>query len=249
MQTKSSEEQTCPGCHTVQVFRPTEAALAADKADDASHELECPNCGYRSANLITLAEEAREVSQAPSEEDFVGLIKYINEREKGLSRYSDKLRQSLQRIFDVFGNPDYCQICGCNKQTGTNQEGENKGKHAGGAHAFVPKIRVSVNVRDEQEICPDMFLEFADGELRIADLSDCYQETDGNWYPSWLVPDNRSIYKHTYLASREELKTLVRSGRLPKFLALMAEKLRETEAEYGEVSELAERMAQAIEGQ
>jgi DNA-directed RNA polymerase subunit RPC12/RpoP len=53
----------CPGCGARVTFQPTPEALEADKADDASHELECPACGYRTANLITLADEGRKTKQ------------------------------------------------------------------------------------------------------------------------------------------------------------------------------------------
>jgi hypothetical protein len=46
---------------------------------------------------------------------------------------------------------------------------------------------------------------------------------------------------------RRERKAIIASGRLPKFLKLVAEKLAETEQEYKVVAECAEKMAQAIQ--
>jgi hypothetical protein len=40
-----------------------------------------------------------QVSKAPSEEDFVGQIKYLEEREKNLSKYSDKLRENVEKVW------------------------------------------------------------------------------------------------------------------------------------------------------
>lgn len=44
--------------------------------------------------------------------DVASVLKYIAERENNLSKYSDKLRQSVQRIFNVFGDSQLCQVCG-----------------------------------------------------------------------------------------------------------------------------------------
>jgi hypothetical protein len=192
-------------------------------------------------------------SQAPSEEDFLGLIKYIEERGKSLSKYSDKLRTSLQRIFDVFGNPRYCQICGCNQETGTALgEGENKGKHAGGNHVFTPRIRVGEEIADT-EICIETSVDdlnferyrlvFHDGKLQLKGWRNC--EMDETRVTTWFTWPEGTQRGGT--PSRAELKQLVRSGRLPKFLTLAAGKLKQAEAEYQEVSEIAERMAKAIE--
>jgi len=39
------------------------------------------------------------------------VINYIAEREESLSRYSDKLRESVERIANAFGKKSECQIC------------------------------------------------------------------------------------------------------------------------------------------
>jgi len=43
--------------------------------------------------------------------ELVEVINYIFEKEKNLSRYSDKLRQSWVRIANVFGSKKECQVC------------------------------------------------------------------------------------------------------------------------------------------
>jgi hypothetical protein len=190
--------------------------------------------------------------QAPAEADFVGLIKYVSEREKNLSKYSDKLRISLQRVFDVFGNPEYCQICNSTVNSGTaTGEGENKEKHMGGSHPFTPKIRVSEEIEDT-EICIETSedelnferyrLVFSDGKLLLRGWRNC--EIDATGVTVWFTEPEGTQRGGT--PSRAELKQLVRSGRLPKFLALVAEKLTAAEAEYAQVAEIAEKMAKAI---
>ena len=47
-----------------------------------------------------------------AEAELTKTIRYIEEREKSLSRYSDKLRRAVERIFNVFGKPSECQVCG-----------------------------------------------------------------------------------------------------------------------------------------
>lgn len=54
-----------------------------------------------------------EVRQAVEESaDIVRTVEYLREREGELSKYSDKLRGSVERIANVFGDRDECQICG-----------------------------------------------------------------------------------------------------------------------------------------
>jgi len=191
--------------------------------------------------------------QAPAEADFVGLIKYLAEREKKLSKYSDKLRTSLQRVFDVFGDSSHCQICNCSEFTGTALgEGENKGKHAGGSHAFIPKVRVSENIADT-EICIESVedelnferyrLVFSYGKLWLKGWRNC--EIDATGVTTWLTTPEGTQRGGT--PSRTELKQFVRSGRLPKFLAYATEKMAEAEIEYNKVATIAERMANAIQ--
>lgn len=53
-----------------------------------------------------------EVRQAVEESaDLVRTVEYLRERESELSKYSDKLRESVERIANVFGDRDECQIC------------------------------------------------------------------------------------------------------------------------------------------
>lgn len=212
-----------------------------------------------------------QIPQAPSEEDFVSLIKYVSEREKSLSRYSNKLRQSLQHIFNIFGDPYYCQICGYSEndtrhikfrdeqgylhyeETSTvNGITETYAKNKDYVHEFKPKIRVSEEIVDT-EICIETAedelnfvryrLVFSDGKLLLRGWRNCEIDTTG--VSVWFTEPEGT--QHGGTPSRAELKQLVRSGRLPKFLAYAAEKLAEAETEYGEVSAIAEKMAKAIE--
>jgi len=212
-----------------------------------------------------------QIQQAPVETDFVGLVKYISEREKGLGRYSDKLRQNLQQIFDVFGSAHHCQIC---------DEAEEHGKHikyrseqgylkreqtetingitvthpanADYSHPFKPKIPISIDVKDSEIFAKtqrdDLNVEYyrlATHDLVLVIMGETSNEQDITGMSCWFTkPD-------AYRAppSREELKQLVKSGRLPKFLAFVAQKLAEAETEYCQVSTIAERMAKTLDGQ
>ena len=46
-----------------------------------------------------------------SEDGLKELLGYIEQREESLSRYSDKLRESLKKIDNMFGDSKYCAIC------------------------------------------------------------------------------------------------------------------------------------------
>ncbi len=79
------------------------------------------------------------------------------------------------------------------------------------------------------------FLTIQDGHLKLK-----YFKTAGGGYTQteqWYV----------FQIPRLERKAIVQSGRLPKFLAYVAEQLAVAEQEYKQVSEVAEKMALAIQ--
>ena len=158
------------------------------------------------------------------------ILGYIKEREATLSRYSDKLRQNLQRIFDVFGSPDYCRIC----------NDEHKGQTA---HDFIPKIRISIELQDTEHFAeigdePEYYyLATRNGRLFIMGTVACEMDITG--WTCWYSQPNE--------VSREVLKQLVRSGRLILFLQKVADTLQAKSEEYREVAQVAEKMAQAVQ--
>jgi len=164
-------------------------------------------CGSTKNKISAVAEQ---IPQAPAEADFVGLIKYISEREKGLSRYSDKLRQSLVAIDQHLQN-----------------------------------MHISINVQDKEPFAEDdaqgdplqLYLYLGEGPRGFGGL--------------WVYAAGYGSAFYGYKAfgdvKRLTLLQLVRSGRLPKFLALVAQNLAEAEAEYSEVATIAQKMAKAIE--
>jgi len=61
--------------------------------------------------IYGVGRQAQEVTHGMAEANLVEAVKYIEKREQELSRYSDKLRASVKRVFDQFGDSDYCRIC------------------------------------------------------------------------------------------------------------------------------------------
>lgn len=214
---------------------------------------------------------AEEIPQPPSEEDFVGLVKYLEEREKNLSKYSDKLRQSLQRVFDVFGDPDFCQICSYSadntrhvkfrdeqgylhgEETSiVNEQVVTYAKNKDYLHEFKAKIRISEEIEDVA-ICMETRLDGQNFEqyklvtrndrIWLQGRRNC--EMDATGVTTWLtIPEGT---QRGGTPSRTELKQLVRSCRLPKFLAYASQKLAEDEQEYKAVAEAAEKMAASLQ--
>jgi hypothetical protein len=119
-------------------------------------------------------------------------------------------------------------------------------------HEFKAKIRLSENVEDT-DICIQTAIDEMNMEkyrlvaynkqLLLKGWKNC--EIDETGVTTWYTIPSGTQRGGT--PSRAELKQLVRGGRLPKFLQLVAEKLKEAEAEYGEVAAIAERMANAIQ--
>jgi hypothetical protein len=165
-------------------------------------------------------------------------LAYIREREETLSRYSDKLRQSLAQIAQVFGNADYCQRC--DKWRGYH-ETEKARRTWGACERFVPQIAVSIDIVDdepfhiqpEDDISPKVKYYLAIRNHKLG-----YTENVGTYKNGEIVDFLR--------APRELLKALVKSGRLIPFLQKVADTLQEKCEEYKQVAEVAEKLAKAI---
>jgi hypothetical protein len=175
-------------------------------------------------------------------QDLNQILGYIQEREQTLSKYSDKLRKSLVKIADVFGNPQYCQRC--NKWVEYhNQKWKDKPEGKGVCGNFKPKIDVSINVIDdepflvepENETAPEIkyYLAIINHWLGYVDVVGEYSN------PSRVTAFDE--------APRETLKALVKSGRLIPFLQKVADVLTAKGEEYREVAQVAEKMAQAVQ--
>ena len=208
-----------------------------------------------------------------SEMEMMEVIKYLEERSENLRRYSRKLREAIGVIEKQFGKRNRCRICGLE----TKVDGEKRLVYANAViprlddlrkyqllnefvehdilfskyldvledkyrekpHKFIPCIDVGIDLDDEEPFHVDenegkrYFLAFRGGELMCMILDECY-ECEEYWKLSEL--------------RKNALKDLVKSGRLVKFLQYVAERLKEAEQDFREVSEIAEKMASALEG-
>ena len=176
-----------------------------------------------------------------AEADLNQILAYIQDREETLSRYSDKLRRSLVKIADVFGRKDLCRLCGWyvskhpTRKTGTGEIY---------CETPIPKIEVSVDIIDDVHFEVEEEGKYSPSTkyyLAIIEHMLGYVETyDDDRF--------RTSYLHYFSeAPRERLKVLVKSGRLIPFLRKVADVLDAKGEEYREVSEVAEKLAQAIQ--
>jgi hypothetical protein len=174
-----------------------------------------------------------------AEADLNKILGYIQQREETLSRYSDKLRQSLVKIANMFGKSNYCRRCG-------KWQGYHSTTHRqtyGACENFEPAIEVSINVTDdkhfyvepEDDASPEIkyYLAVLNHELGYIDVVGEY-----NAYGRVTTFQQ---------APRELLKALVKSGRLIPFLQKVADTLQAKSEEYREVAQVAEKMAQAVQ--
>ena len=216
-------------------------------------------------------EERKDVAEAIN---LRRVLEYIQEREGNLARATEKLRRNVERIANVFGSKDCCQICGKYKSNYAHFRYFDRKYHLGydkvpekvggykaelvspdykssswgdpekgtvyieehEYHKFVPKIYVSIEVKDSEPFYIDdsdsydteeyyliigrfgMRVEIGDGE-RFVDIKDL---------------------------SRRAVKALVKSGRITKFLERVVKELEDSGKEYEEVAEVAERLASAL---
>ena len=200
-----------------------------------------------------------------------GVLEYIQEREGNLARATEKLRRNVERIANVFGDKKLCQICGKDKFHGNHFRYYDRGYHLGFdempekvmgykaklvtpefnpsswgdpehriiyieehiSHKFLPKVYVSIEIRDDEPFFVDdekeYFLVMGPAGMRV--------EIDNNGSKKVVGVED---------ISRRAIKALVKSGRISKFLGIVAEKLEKASEEYQDVAEVAERLAVSL---
>lgn len=203
--------------------------------------------------------------------DMASVLKYIAEREDNLGKYSDKLRQNVQRIFDVFGSHTDCQICGKDTHRG---HGKFRARRNGNRPKWMPEATDTIpdmyarmatpedgdhgkdGVYTLWEDNPDQHVPIPKIDVSISLRSSVFYQEDGS---SWAIDmDNRGLaffHEHedgstttpnAYEVSRIALKVCIQKGSLTAFLQKIAETLKQESEEYQEVADIAEKMAQAI---
>ena len=165
--------------------------------------------------------EARQPSAEALEIDRT--VEYLRERERQLSRYSNKLRSAVQRIANIFGDDRECQICGHRKEHPDHQQ-----------HEFVPKVEISIDVYGDT--FPDVNdttsrLVITKDGLKLEDISDELRKCE-TW-EIWQLP-------------RESLKNIVKGNHIIRLFEIAKQKLDQTTEEYKQVSEIAEKLAGAL---
>jgi hypothetical protein len=200
-------------------------------------------------------------------EDLKEIIKYIEEREENLSKYSDKLRENLLKIVNLFGDKNYCRICG-NKQKiyfgnvnlisekvkekfkdeayiphdevfkDLELLSEDYKKYAG--HKFTPFIQVSDDIRDAEPF-RKVKKEFGGEYLYYLCFTDHRLAIE-------VVDTSLERTKIMYFdeVSRVTLKEIVKTKALVKFLQYVAKQLSIKEEEFRYVSEIAEKLASVV---
>ncbi|MDD5435351.1 MAG: hypothetical protein PH343_07980, partial [Nitrospira sp.] len=115
-------------------------------------------------------------------------------------------------------------------------------------HEFQPRIELSLDAKDTTPFYQDgekgeeYFLAIREGKMVILWMG----EYDSFGYQSDDDLSNEIKGRDVTTPSRQVLKELVLSGRLPRFFQVVLTHIEKTSEEYQEVSEIAERMAQAI---
>ncbi len=204
--------------------------------------------------------------------DIKNVLEYIQEREVNLTRATEKLRRNVERIANVFGNRHDCQHCAWQKNGNSHFRYFDRRDHRGyneipetlsnrktklvtpgfdsgrwgnpkentisfeehQHHTFVPKIYISLPIRDDESFFVSgageyYYLCFHAGGMKI-------ERNDGDFERYIEISD----------LSRQALKALVKSGRIPKFLQKTAEKLDAAKEEYEDVATLAEKLTDAL---
>lgn len=153
--------------------------------------------------------------KAPSEEDFVGLAAYIQERNDNINRFSDKLRTNLIEFADKIENKTGITITDTEPYLDETTEGDI-------AHGFTTKSYL--RLEPQGNLITVVINSMEDGDPTTT--------KEKEWF-----------FRHI---PREDLKAIITSGRIPKFLRYAAAVLAEKEAEFEQVADIAEKINQAI---
>jgi len=209
-----------------------------------------------------------------SSEGLGEVLKFIQEREQNLSRYTDKLRDAVDKFFQVFGDKDVCQICGRFEEwhkkyylppngmrvddpaTYTKEEyvimtrKEWEKDYFGKTHTQQGKEIFIINEDVDHTFKPkiEVSIDF-DGEpfFEVEEEGKEYKLAIRNHRLVFIVQSGYVEEKYdAYEISRQALKEAVRTGAITKFLKQLAEELDKTSKEYEEVSIIAEKLANAV---
>jgi len=155
------------------------------------------------------------------------LVKYPEQREKWVYAYcADTAEEAMQKARSEFGDAALkVEIYEAHEKDRIKD------------HKFVPKIHVSIDLRDDEPFYEDdertATLAIREGELEAVVHDKEHSEEIGPYY----VHD----------ISRTKLKALVRSGRLVKFIQKVKDEVEREEREVRELAEIAEKLAKAVE--
>jgi hypothetical protein len=173
-------------------------------------------------------------------QDLNQILGYIQEREKTLSRYSDKLRQGVVKISDVFGSKVLCRYCGWY----VNEHPTHKTTGEIVCGTPTPRIEVSIDIVDDKHFMEEEQDEYSPNikyYLALIKHRLGYIVTYDN---DRFTPKTVAYFSD---APRKLLKALVKSGRLIPFLQKVADTLQAKSEEYREVAEVAEKLAKAVQ--
>jgi hypothetical protein len=200
-------------------------------------------------------------------ENLKEVIKYIEEREENLNKYSDKLRENLLKIVNLFGDSNYCRICG-NKQKIYFENIaliSEKVKEKFKGEVYIPHDIVFADPEllseDYKKYAKHKFTPFIQVSIDIKDVEpfrEIEKEYEGKYLYYLAFSDHKLVIEKfdTSLdsteiiyfdeASRETLKEIVKTKALVKFLKYVAEQLKQKEEEFKQVSEIAEKLASIV---
>jgi hypothetical protein len=215
------------------------------------------------------------MAEAKAEADLKETLAYIARREAELSHYSDKLRNAVNRIANIFGSAKECQICNYYEYHYLHHQYRNRFDDHGFDELPETWNNNKVKLVDKSERPerwgepgpytsvvyfekvenPHKFIPKIQVSIDVADEEPFLEDEVGKHYLA--IRDHQLTVKvegggdlEYYIPirciSRERLKTLVQSGRLTKFLQVIKASLEAKTDEYAKVSEIAEKLVSVL---
>lgn len=218
-----------------------------------------------------------EVRQAAEESAGIArTMEYLREREAELSRYSGKLRESVERIANMFGDSDKCRICNGKKESKEHYKYRRyfgtlftdelpecavvKKENWQWTDEFetmseIPDTKlIYIETKETHEFVPKIEISIdVEGEEFTTEISDgkamarlCIVDHEMKLKDYTEGEEENARYWGMYQLSRDDIKRMVKERRITQLIELVKRRLDETTKEYAEVSQVAEKLASAL---
>jgi hypothetical protein len=169
------------------------------------------------------------------------ILQKLVEETQHYTYVTKKLRERVKSIFNVFQNPKFCRHC--ESEADAKCHSLTTVEDVKDYHKFEASVDIPFEVLGETYFHQD----YADGGTKYYRIV-ATPETKSHW-PTLGIRILRNNLETDIVVKElpnKILKELIKTDAIPKFLNRMSQVLKETNAEYDEVEEMAKKLSEAI---